>query len=179
MQTPNWLRSFRGVLVSPDPRRSKANIPMLQALPEFFEAGAAADSARTVNTILLVDHEQDAGAVSRIQQQLAEDEAAVILCSGPAAEEGWREAALSAGALACFSRDTPLADQICLLRVAVRHISLLRDLDHIREESNRICQTLLECFGGANESLLHARGEAEQIRDDLEKVRERILRAFI
>ncbi|MDA1314421.1 MAG: hypothetical protein O2968_13865 [Acidobacteria bacterium] len=81
--------------------------------------------------------------------------------------------------MACFSRDTPLVDQICLLRVAVRHISLLADLDHIREESNRICQALLECFGGANESLVHARGDAEQIRSDLEKVRERILRAFI
>jgi hypothetical protein len=179
MQTPHWLRSFRGVLISPDPLRSQANIALLRALPELFEPGSVDDSGQKTNTILLLDHEQDAGAVSQIREQLAEDEEAVMLCFGDATDEGWREDALSAGALACFSRDTPLADQICLLRVAARHISLLADLDHIREESNRICQTLLECFGGANESLVHARGEAEQIRDDLEKVRERILRAFI
>jgi len=38
---------------------------------------------------------------------------------------------------------------------------------------------LLESFGNANESLVVARNEAEQIRDDLENVHERILRAFI
>lgn len=152
---------------------------MIQALPELFQTGSPDNSGQKSKTILLIDHEQDAGAVSRIEQQLAEDEESVILSFGDAADEGWREEALSAGALACFSRDTPLADQICLLRVAVRHSTLLADIDHIREESNRICQSLLECFGGANESLVTARGEAEQIRDDLEKVRERILRAFI
>jgi hypothetical protein len=178
MQIPNWLRSYRGVLVSPDPERPKTNIAILRALPELFET-ASGSPGQKANRILLVDHEQDAGAVSRITKQVPDEQEAVILCFGDATDNGWREEALSAGALACFSRDTPLDDQICLLRVAVRHNTLLADVDHIREESNRICQTLLECFGGANESLVNARGEAEQIRDDLEKVRERILRAFI
>ncbi len=179
MKTPKWLHSFRAVLLSPDPERSKANIAMIQALPELFEGASPDSSGQKAKTILLIDHEQDAAAVSRIEQQLAEDEEAVILCFGDTADEAWREEALAAGALACFSRDTPLADQVCLLRVAVRHTALLADIDHIREESNRICQSLLECFGGANESLVNARGEAAQIRDDLGKVRERILRAFI
>lgn len=55
----------------------------------------------------------------------------------------------------------------------------MTDLENIRPESNRICQTLLESYGSANESLVLTRSEAEQIRDDLENVRERILRAFI
>jgi len=179
METPKWLQSIRAELISPDPKHSKENIALLRELPELLETDSADVSSTTTRTVLVVDREQGSEAISRIRQQSTNHKNAVLLCFGRADDDAWREEALTAGALACFSRHTPLADQVCLLRIAARHATLLADLDHIRDESNRICQTLLECYGDANESLVHARSEAEHVRDDLDKVRERILRAFI
>ena len=179
MEIPNWLSPFQGILISPDAARSSSKIAMVQAFPALWDRRSGDDPKKKRSTILLIDHEQDSTALPRVRAGVEEEEEAVILCYGPAGDEAWRDKLLAEGALACFSSATPLADQICLLRVAARHRALLSDLDHIRDESNRICQTLLESFGGANESLVKARGEAEQIREDLENVRERILRAFI
>jgi len=152
---------------------------MVRAFPELWVTSSGDPPEEETATIFLVDHEQNSEALSQVQKQAQDGKEAVTLCFGPSGDEGWREELLHAGALACFSSATTLADQIGLLRLAVRHRLVLTDLDHIRQESNRICQSLLESFGGANESLVRVRGEAEQMREDLERVRERILRAFI
>ena len=151
---------------------------MVQAFPEFWDTGSGDTSEGKTTTILLADHEQGDKALLQVQKELLDQEEAVILCFGPSDDDGWRDELPGAGALACFSSSTTLADQISLLRAAARHRLLLTDLDHIRQESNRICQTLLESFGDANELLVRARREATHMRDDLERVREGILRTF-
>lgn len=179
MQNPEWLRSFQGVLISPETDRSRQRISVLKAMPEQWSSPPADAVESELSGIVLTDIEQDAGSVPVVAKNDDGIPQAVILCYGPAQDDGWRADAHARGAFACLCESTPLADQIELLGVAIRYQSLMTDLENIRQESNRICQTLLESFGNANESLVVARNEAEQIRDDLENVRERILRAFI
>ena len=179
MQHPEWLRSFRGVLISPDTDRSRQRIALLKAMPEQWISPPADAAESEFSGIVFTDVEQDAGYVPVVVKNDDGIPQAVILCFGPARDDGWRKNAHAKGAFTCLSESTPLVEQIELLGVAIRYQSLMTDLEKIRLESNRICQTLLESFGSANESLVLARGEAEQIRDKLENVRERILRAFI
>lgn len=179
MNNPEWVRSFRGVLISPAADRSRQRIALLKELPGQWAEPPADTPESDLSGLVLTDIEEDTGRVPVVAKNDDGIPQAVILCYGPAENDGWRAQAHAKGAFACLSESTPLEDQVELLGAAIRYQSLMTDLEKIRQESNRICQTLLESFGNANESLVVARNEAEQIRDDLENVRERILRAFI
>jgi hypothetical protein len=179
MQNPEWVRSFRGVLISPETDRSHQEIALLKAMPDQWSSPPPDAAENDLSGIVLTDVEQDTGYVPVVAKNDDGIPQAVILCYGPAQDNGWRAEAHAKGAFTCLSESTPLVEQVELLGVAIRYQTLMTDLEKIRQESNRICQTLLESFGNANESLVVARNEAEQIRDDLENVHERILRAFI
>jgi len=128
MQNPEWVRSFRGVLISPETDRSHQEIALLKAMPDQWSSPPPDAAENDLSGIVLTDVEQDTGYVPVVAKNDDGIPQAVILCYGPAQDNGWRAEAHAKGAFTCLSDCTPLGEQVEWLGVAIRYQTLMTDL---------------------------------------------------
>jgi len=98
---------------------------------------------------------------------------------GPAKAKQWRKTALQAGAFACLSLQAPVEEKIGLLAAAGRYRAAQREIEMLRKEADIVIQGLLESFGAEAEKLQNVVQEAENVRETLEDVQNRIIRSML
>ncbi len=109
---------------------------------------------------------------------LTEQPLAVVVV-GPAAEQGWRDTVMSAGAFGCLSDTTPREDRISLLHAARRYQTARSEIAWLRTHHDRLCAELVQSFGDAMEKLVAAQDDASRIRAALEDIRIRVIKTLI
>lgn len=102
-----------------------------------------------------------------------------VVVFGPPRGKKWRRAALGAGAFACLSGNAPRDDKIGMVAAASRYRASQLENQFIRQETDIVVQGLLESFGSEAQKVKRVVKEAENVRESLEEVQNRIIRSML
>ncbi|MCP5113957.1 MAG: hypothetical protein GY953_24250, partial [bacterium] len=82
-------------------------------------------------------------------------------------------------AFACLSWEAPREERASLLAAASRFRAAQREIQIVRRESDYVLTRLLTSYGEEAEKLRGAIEDREAIKEDLERIRSRILRSIL
>ena len=102
-----------------------------------------------------------------------------LVVFGPANSGTWRKEALEVGAFACLSWEAPVEERASVLAAASRFRASQREIQIIRRESEFLTTQLLQTYGEEAQKLQMAVEEREETKEDLERIRKRILRSIL
>lgn len=165
----------RVLLLASDPGRRGQISQFLEQLG-YVVMDAAPEASQLESIVIAVGASLETEAPIEASQG---DYPPPMIVFGPANGDNWRKKALAAGAFACLSWEAPVEERASILAAASRFRAAQREIQIIREESNLLTTGLLQSYGEEAQKLQMAIEEREETREDLERIRKRILRSIL